>query len=407
MKIQKIIKSKSLPSFCTANFDVLRSILFFCKYHNLPILIESTSNQVNQNGGYTSTTPKQFMFKIKKLCKLIKFNKGKILIGGDHLGPLPWKNLNSKIAVKNGISLIKGCLRANYQKIHIDVAIKCKDDRNLSNKEIFNRTKKILKLINHDELKKIFFVIGTEVPFPGGNTSSKIKVSFFNDIKEESKNFRKIFDDNGLYKKHFSLVVEPGMSFFHKKIIKPKMHEFKDKLKLSKKYNFSFEGHSSDYQPLSSLKQLVKNNFKFLKVGPEITYELSKTLFKMEKVERRYFYKNSKLTSVILATMNKDKSHWIKYYKGSKNKIKYLKLHSRLDRLRYYWNKKELIESKKILINNINLIQEKKFKKFFLIQSHVTKIKKKFHLSNFDTLVLNGLFNTIKKYYLACGFDLR
>ena len=127
----------------------------------------------------------------------------------------------------------------------------------------------------------------------------------------------------------------------------------------------------------------------------------------MEKVEKRYFYKNSKLTNVILATMNRDKSHWIKYYKGSKKKVEYLKLHSRLDRLRYYWNKKRVIESKKILINNINLIQQKKFKKIFLIRSHVIKIKKNFHLNNFDTLILNGLFNTIKKYYLACGFALR
>ena len=147
MKIQKIIKSKSLPSFCTGNFDVLKSILIFCKYYNLPVLIESTSNQVNQNGGYTKTTPDKFMIKIKKLCKKVKFGRNKILIGGDHLGPLPWKNLISNTAFNNGVSLIRKCLRANYQKIHIDVAIKCKDDKFLSNKEIFNRTKKILKTV--------------------------------------------------------------------------------------------------------------------------------------------------------------------------------------------------------------------------------------------------------------------
>ena len=43
MKIQKIIKSKSLPSFCTGNFDVLKSILIFCKYYNLPVLIDPIS----------------------------------------------------------------------------------------------------------------------------------------------------------------------------------------------------------------------------------------------------------------------------------------------------------------------------------------------------------------------------
>ena len=185
------------------------------------------------------------------------------------------------------------------------------------------------------------------------------------------------------------------------------MFNFKEKLKISKKYNFSFEAHSSDYQPLSSLKSLVKNNFKFLKVGPEITHEFSKTLFKMEKVESKYFIKVSRLKRIILKTMNQDKNHWIKYYRGSEEKIKYLKLHSQLDRLRYYWNKRNLVNSQKILTRNINYIHKKKLKNFFVIHNNVKKIQNKFHLNNFDTLVLNGLFNTIKKYYLACGFVLR
>ena len=105
--------------------------------------------------------------------------------------------------------------------------------------------------------------------------------------------------------------------------------------------------------------------------------------------------------------MNQDKNHWIKYYRGSEEKIKYLKLHSQLDRLRYYWNKRNLVNSQKILTRNINYIHKKKLKNFFVIHNNVKKIQNKFHLNNFDTLVLNGLFNTIKKYYLACGFVLR
>ena len=60
MKIKKLIKKKALPSFCTSNLDVLKIILFYSKKHNLPCLIECTSNQVNQFGGYTNKNPKQF-----------------------------------------------------------------------------------------------------------------------------------------------------------------------------------------------------------------------------------------------------------------------------------------------------------------------------------------------------------
>ena len=45
--------------------------------------------------------------------------------------------------------------------------------------------------MSKNELKKIYFVIGTEVPFPGGNTSSKIIISLVDDIKEESQNLER------------------------------------------------------------------------------------------------------------------------------------------------------------------------------------------------------------------------
>ena len=90
MKIDKLIKRKALPSFCTSNFDVLKTIIFFCKINRLPCLVECTSNQVNQNGGYTKNTPKSFMNKIIKISKNLKFKN--LFLGGDHLGPLPWKN---------------------------------------------------------------------------------------------------------------------------------------------------------------------------------------------------------------------------------------------------------------------------------------------------------------------------
>ena len=75
MKISKIIKSKALPSFCTANTDVIYTILSYCKYYRLPCLIECTSNQVNQHGGYTQKTPKKFIDEIFKIAKILNLKK--------------------------------------------------------------------------------------------------------------------------------------------------------------------------------------------------------------------------------------------------------------------------------------------------------------------------------------------
>ena len=144
MKINKILKNKALPSFCTSNIDVIETILFFCHMNKLPCLIESTSNQVNQHGGYTNKTPKIFVTEILNLKKKIKFNPKKIFLGGDHLGPLPWRKKNNSIAMKNSISLINDYLEQNYCKIHIDASVKCKDDKYIDSEIVLKRSNEIL-----------------------------------------------------------------------------------------------------------------------------------------------------------------------------------------------------------------------------------------------------------------------
>ena len=52
--------------------------------------IESTSSQVNQFGGYTGATPKQFADSIRKAARKSGLPEKHVLLGGDHLGPFPW-----------------------------------------------------------------------------------------------------------------------------------------------------------------------------------------------------------------------------------------------------------------------------------------------------------------------------
>ena len=94
-----MILNNKLPSFCTSNFNVIQSLIIFAKYNNFPILIESTSNQINQYGGYTYLKPKQFVRKVSKIANDLKF-KNKIIFGADHLGLLPWKHLEKNKALK-------------------------------------------------------------------------------------------------------------------------------------------------------------------------------------------------------------------------------------------------------------------------------------------------------------------
>ena len=107
-----------LPSFCTSNEDVIETIICFCKKFRLPILIESTSNQVNQFGGYSKLTPSQFKLKIEKIANKHSLNKKEIIFGGDHLGPLPWNKYNSKLALRRGSALVKLYIKSNFKNTY-------------------------------------------------------------------------------------------------------------------------------------------------------------------------------------------------------------------------------------------------------------------------------------------------
>src|SRR2546423_1195974 len=54
--------------------------------------IESTSSQVNQHGGYTGQTPQQFADFVHAAAKRAGLSRERVLLGGDHLGPYPWRS---------------------------------------------------------------------------------------------------------------------------------------------------------------------------------------------------------------------------------------------------------------------------------------------------------------------------
>lgn len=400
----KLLK-QSLPSFCTSNFDVLKIILIFIKFNRLPVLIESTSNQVNQEGGYSGLRPSQFASKLKSLARLININKKSLIIGGDHLGPLPWKDLTSKKAIEKSKILIKECLRAKYEKIHLDTAIKCKDDKYMDKDTTIKRCDEILNSFSSNEINKKFIVVGTEVPIAGGSNLLKPILTSFKSIKEEIEMYSTIFKN----KKKYALVIEPGIGFANFKVVKVKFKKLNKILSFSKKMNFAYEAHSTDYQSISSLKKLVKNNFKFLKVGPELTYLFSKAVFEMERIEKEKFKNNySNIKKTILNEMKKSNKYWKNYYSGSNKYINFLKTNSYLDRMRYYWDKKNVVNAKNKLFLNINKLSDVEF---FQSTDLLTKkdliLKKKLKLKNCDLIPFKLIEKSLKKYYLACNYKLK
>lgn len=92
------------------------------------LLIEATSNQVDQFGGYTGMTPADFRGFVCQLADSLNFPQDALILGGDHLGPNRWQNLPAAQAMANADDLIKSYVAAGFKKIHLDCSMSCQDD---------------------------------------------------------------------------------------------------------------------------------------------------------------------------------------------------------------------------------------------------------------------------------------
>ena len=97
----------------------------------------------------------------------------------------------------------------------------------------------------------------------------------------------------------------------------------------------------------------------------------------------------------------KNRKYWEGYYQ---KKTPELLLNSKLDRMRYYFNTKPVVNSIKTLKKNINLLDKKSILCFMNLteKKEFLNFKNK-KLSNFDIIKLIFVSKTLKRYFSACA----
>ena len=105
---------------CSAHPSVIDAAIRQAMEDDSFLLVESTSSQVNQLGGYTGQTPGQFADFVHSAARHLGLPADRILLGGDHLGPFPWRATASSNALKKACQLVRACVRAGYGKIHLE-----------------------------------------------------------------------------------------------------------------------------------------------------------------------------------------------------------------------------------------------------------------------------------------------
>lgn len=364
-----------IPSFCCANKIVIEAILDQAQRFDDTVLIEATSNQVNQNYGYTGMNPSDFTEFVYSIADNIGFEKSKIIIGGDHLGPLPWHDKPAEEAMKNAEILVRLCVKAGYKKIHLDTSMRLGDDpidRPLSTYTIAYRGAVLYKACEEEFIKlkeqnpdavHPVYVIGSEVPIPGGIQSTKTdcEVTASEDFEETLLVYREVFAELGLtdaWQYIVAIVVQPGVEFGNNEV---KIYDRLVSNNLCKTLtsypDIVFEGHSTDYQPPHKLKEMVEDGIAIIKVGPALTFALREALFALSSIEAIIVTdveKRANFPEILEKEMLEHPEQWEKYYSGSELDKKIERAYSLSDRCRYYVANERVNDAIEKLFENID-----------------------------------------------------
>ena len=374
VKAQKEGRPVGVPSYCTANELVLEALLVQAKKKDVDILIEATANQVNQFGGYTGMLPADFRDVVYGIADKVGYPKDRIVLAGDHLGPLTWVNEPEETAMDKAETLVKLFVEAGYKKIHLDTSMRLADDdpnAPLTDETVARRGARLYQACedsyqellkkNPDE-KRPVFIIGSEVPIPGGAQEQEDSISVTKPdaveatLAEYKKQFSKLSDPNAM-DNVIAIVVQPGVEFGDDEVFAYNRENAKELAERIKKLDgIVMEGHSTDYQPPECLKQMVEDGVGILKVGPALTFALRDGLFALSHMEKTLIPegKRADFPELLEKKMLEDDSKWKKYYQGTEEEVAIKRRYSLSDRCRYYLADQELKDSIEKLLSNLD-----------------------------------------------------
>jgi D-tagatose-1,6-bisphosphate aldolase subunit GatZ/KbaZ len=330
------------------------------------VLVEATSNQVNQDGGYTGMVPDDFRTFVHAIAAKAGFPFDRLVLGGDHLGPNAWTTLSAAQAMDKAEIMVGDYVRAGFRKIHLDCSMSCADDPvPLPERTIAERAARLCRAaeaaFDGDAADAPVYVIGTEVPVPGGASEDldELAVTTPEAAIATVDMHRDLFRDLGLadaWNRVIATVVQPGVEFDHDKVVDYRPERA---IALSKAIepadHLVFEAHSTDYQTPAALSALVRDHFAILKVGPGVTFALREALWALDAIEAETVAagNRARLREVTLARMNAEPKNWHKYYHAAGDALTLQLQYSLSDRVRYYWPDPEISAAQQRLFENL------------------------------------------------------
>ncbi|MGX9522823.1 tagatose-bisphosphate aldolase subunit GatZ [Vibrio mediterranei] len=407
--------NSGIYSICSAHPLVIKAAMLHELNGNKNVLIEATSNQVNQFGGYTGMTPRDFVLYVEKLAAGIGFPMERVTLGGDHLGPNCWQKEPAQDAMEKSKVLIEEYIKAGFTKIHLDASMSCADDPIPLDPVIVAERAAILCKVaeTHATAKQkqqLAYIIGTEVPIPGGELHEieTVHLTEVKNVQNTIDTHLEAFEKIGIAEaisRIVGIVVQPGVEFDHNKIIRFDKDKAAGLSKYIEDKAWVYEAHSTDYQTEQHLKELVQSHFAILKVGPALTFSLREALFALAEIEEQIVKpeKRSQFMKVVDSVLLDDEKYWKPYYNG-KHSSTMLNLHfSFSDRIRYYWTDTRIQKALDIMFGNIDDVEVPLSILSQYMPNQYQKVISGDLALDTMSLVLDKIAEIIRQYSRACN----
>ena len=400
-------------SVCSAHPLVLEAALREASRTGDLVLIEATSNQVNQDGGYTGMRPAAFRDLVQGLASSAGLPGDRIVLGGDHLGPNAWQRMDATAAMSKAGVMVTEYVTAGFRKIHLDCSMSCANDpRSLGDELIAERTATLGALTEAawraSGGEPPVYIIGSEVPVPGGahEELTELAVTTPEAVRATIEAHRAAFVRHGIeaaWQRVIGLVVQPGVEFDHHHVID---YQPAKAAALSRSIvpvpGMVFEAHSTDYQTRSALEALVRDHFAILKVGPGVTFALREVLWALSDIAQELdLMPEGSLKDATIAAMRRDPKYWQAYYPDADRQQFDLQF-SLSDRIRYYWSTPEVARVCALLLDRLatlaiplTLISQYLPVQYGAIRDGRLK-------ADPHALVLDGVAQVLRQYAAAC-----
>ena len=332
----------AIPSVCSAQADVLRASMIWAQRKDRSLVIEATSNQVNQDGGYTGKKPADFVADIDALAAANGIDRERIVLGGDHLGPQAWRAMPAEQAMDKARVLVADYVKAGFEKIHLDCSEGCAGEvAQLPDSVTAARTADLAQVCENAAAHgDTLYVIGTEVPPPGGarvDESGDIPATTPEAAQATLDAHEQAFEEldlAGLKPRIAGLVVQPGVEFSPTDVHHmPKDRDPKLRAVMMNWPNMCLEAHSTDYQTPDTFKRLATLGFGFQKVGPALTFAYRQALYALDQA-LQIAGRGVGLIDTMEQVMVNEPGYWQGHYAPDNKLARHVGL---ADRIRYYW----------------------------------------------------------------------